>query len=393
MKKKLVSLNNSKVMLICTTDNMIWQFLLPHIEDLKKYGAEVDCICSKTGFWFDELRDKFGLNMIEVSMERSPLKIKNWKAYKTLKRLQKQNNYNLIYCQQPVGGLLGRLIGKKFKIPVIYTAHGFFFFKGNSKIKNFIFKNAEKYLAKYTDALITMNNEDFSACQNWKCKNVFKINGIGIDEIKYDNSKFDKKEFKRSLGLEDDDKIILSVSEFIKRKNYPTMLRSFAKLCEKEQNVKYVLCGTGILFDEMKQYAKELGIENDVLFLGYRKDINKIMQISDVFFHESFQEGLTMSIMEAMHFKLPVVTSAVRGNEDLIDNEKGGYITGCLDEDLQVECLIKILNNKELAKKMGDYNHNKIKDYYLDTVRSQLKDIYQKIGILEEKREEEIYDT
>ena len=238
-----------------------------------------------------------------------------------------------------------------------------------------------------------MNNEDFSACQNWKCKNVFKINGIGIDEIKYDNSKFDKKEFKRSLGLEDDDKIILSVSEFIKRKNYPTMLRSFAKLCEKEQNVKYVLCGTGILFDEMKQYAKELGIENDVLFLGYRKDINKIMQISDVFFHESFQEGLTMSIMEAMHFKLPVVTSAVRGNEDLIDNEKGGYITGCLDEDLQVECLIKILNNKELAKKMGDYNHNKIKDYYLDTVRSQLKDIYQKIGILEEKREEEIYDT
>ena len=175
MKKQIIKLNKAKILVLCTTDNMIWQFLLPHINDLKSYGATIDCVCSKTGFWFDELKEKFGLNMIDVQMQRSPLKLKNLTAYKIIKNLTNENGYNMIYCQQPVGGMIGRLIGKKFKIPVIYTAHGFFFFKGNNIIKNFIFKSAEKHMAKYTDAIITMNNEDYTACQNWKCKNIFKI--------------------------------------------------------------------------------------------------------------------------------------------------------------------------------------------------------------------------
>ncbi len=382
MKKQKVKLQNAKIMLLCTTDNMIWQFLLPHIEDLKSYGAQVDCVCSKTGFWFEELREKHGLNMIEVPMERSPLKWKNLKAYNAIKRLQKQNKYNLIYCQQPVGGMIGRFIGKKFKIPVIYTAHGFFFFKGNSRLKNLIFKSAEKLMSRWTDALITMNNEDFIACQHWKCKNIYKINGIGIDENKYDNAPFDNQAFRAELGLQQGEKVVLSVAEFIKRKNYPTMLETFAELCKTRQDTKYLICGTGILMDEMRAYASSLGSEGKVIFLGYRKDINKIMQISDVFFHESFQEGLTMSIMEAMHFGLPVVTSHVRGNEDLIDQDKGGFVTDCKDVYQQTKALNTLLNDPNMASRMGQYNKSKVKDYYLATVRQQLKTIYEEIDIL-----------
>lgn len=380
--KRDVKLNGSKVLMLCTTDNMIWQFLIPHVKDLISFGASVDCVCSKTGFWFDELRDKFGFNMIEIPMERKPLKLKNLKAYKKLKCLQIENKYDLIYCQQPVGGMLGRFLGKKFKIPVIYTAHGFFFFKGNGKIKNFIFKTAEKYMARYTDILITMNQEDFEAAKKWKCKKVYNIHGIGLDESKYDNSSFDKIKFKRSLDLKDDDKVILSVSEFIKRKNYETMLKSFAELVKDNKNVKYVLCGTGVLLDEMKALAKELRIEDNVLFLGYRKDINKIMQIADVFFHQSFHEGLTMGIMEAMHFGLPVVTSNVRGNKDLIDENKGGFVTNPKDITKHVECLEKLLGDEKLRKEQGEYNKNRVKDFYLDSVRDELKNIYKENGLI-----------
>ena len=157
---KEIKFNGAKVLLLCTTDNMIWQFLLPHIKDLECFGAKVDCVCNRTGFWFDELKEKYGLNMIELAMKRKPINLTNFKAYKALKKLQKKNKYDLIYCQQPTGGLLGRFIGRRFKLPVIYTAHGFFFFKGNSKLKNFIFKTAEKIMARYTDILITMNDED-----------------------------------------------------------------------------------------------------------------------------------------------------------------------------------------------------------------------------------------
>lgn len=377
---KEVKLKNSKILFLCTTDNMIWQFLIPHINDLAEFGASVDCVCSKTGFWFDELKDHYGLNMIELQMKRKPINMTNFKAYKFLKKLYKQNKYDLIYCQQPTGGMLGRLIGKKYHIPVVYTAHGFFFFNGNSKLKNLIFKTAEKYMARYTNVLITMNDEDFEASKRWKAKSKYKIHGIGLDVQKYKN-------FETSVSIRDEfgialeDKIILSVSEFIHRKNYHTMLKTIAELSKERNDFKYVLCGTGELLEDMKEYAGELGISDKTIFLGYRKDIDKIMDESDIFFHESFHEGLTMGIMEAMYFSLPVVTSNVRGNKDLID-ENGGFLTEPTDIEMQKNALISLLDNGQLRKQMGEYNKAKVKDYYLDSVRSELKEIYKQNNML-----------
>ena len=156
---------NKKVMMLATTDNMIWQFMLPHIKHLQDNGNIVEVVCAQTGFWFDELKEKHNLVVHEINFVRNPIKPSNIKAYKKLKQLQKDNNYDLIYCQQPVGGLMGRLLGKKFKIPVIYTAHGFHFFKGCSFASKLIYKNVERWLSKYTDILITINDEDFEAAK------------------------------------------------------------------------------------------------------------------------------------------------------------------------------------------------------------------------------------
>ena len=147
-------------------------------------GNEVQCVCARTGFWFDELQDKYGLKMHEIAFKRSPVNFANIKGFKKLVQIQKQENFDLVYCQQPVGGLMGRLIGKKFKIPVIYTAHGFHFFKGCPLKNKIIFNTVEKFLSKYTDVLITINEEDYQAALKMKAKKVFKINGIGIDKDK-----------------------------------------------------------------------------------------------------------------------------------------------------------------------------------------------------------------
>ena len=211
-------IKDKKIMMITTTDNMIWQFLLPHIKYLQEQGNIVECVCTKTGFWFDELKDKYGLTVHEIEFTRSPFSLKNRKGYKKLVELQKQEKYDLIYCQQPVGGLMGRLIAKKFKLPCIYTAHGFHFFKGNNPLKNFLFKSVEKYLAKYTTALITINEEDYQACKNWKAKYKYKINGIGYNDSKYPETK-QKSEARKDLNLTDEFTIV-TVAEFIKRKNY-----------------------------------------------------------------------------------------------------------------------------------------------------------------------------
>jgi len=369
-------LTNKKIMMIATTDNMIWQFLLPHIKYLQDQGNIVECVCSRTGFWFDELHEKFGLRMHEIAFERNPIKLANIKGYKKLKKLQKQEKFDLVYCQQPVGGLMGRLIAKKFKIPCIYTAHGFFFFKGNSKIKNFIFRNVEKYLAKYTDVLITINQEDFDACKNWKAKKIYKINGIGFDSNKYQEPQKSRKLMREELGLKDEFTVV-TVAEFIKRKNYDTMLRTIAEL--KEENVKFLVCGTGRDKDEIENLIKELGIEDKVVLLGYRKDINNIMTASDAFFLASHQEGLTLSIIEALNFGLPVITSNVRGNQDLVENGKGGFVCEQNDYKAFAQKIILLMNDKDLQKQMSKTNKENADLYNIENVKKELEEIYKGI--------------
>jgi len=369
-------ITNKKIMMIATTDNMIWQFLIPHINYLKSQGNVVECVCAKTGFWFDELSDKFGFTMHEIDFARNPFKLKNLKAYKKLKQLQKQENFDIVYCQQPVGGMMGRLIARKFKLPVIYTAHGFQFISGGSKLKNLLFKTAEKWLARKTDILITINDDDYKACQSWKAKKKFKISGIGFDINKYDNSPFDKDEFKKSLGLKDEF-VILTVAEFSPGKNYETMLNAIAEL--KDKNVKLISCGRGKCEQEIKSKIKELDIEDKVELLGYRKDINKIMQIADVFFLPSHREGLCLSMIESLNFGLPIITSNVRGCKDLVDNEVNGFVGEKDDHEYYAKVISKLLQNSELKEQMGKQSLLKAPEYSIENVLKQLEEIYNQL--------------
>ena len=370
-------LTNKKIMMLSTTDNMIWQFMIPHIRHLQELGNIVECVCSRTGFWFDELKEKHNIVIHEIDFGRNPLKIKNFKAFKQLKKLQEERKFDLIYSQQPVGGMMGRLLGKKFKIPVIYTAHGFHFFKGCPLVNKLIYKPVENWLSKYTDVLITINEEDYQSAIKMKAKKVFKINGIGIDDNKIKFEDFDKVSFKKELGLNENDKVILTISEINQNKNYITMLQTIKLLVEKDKTIKFVSCGTGVWEEKIHNYAKELEIENNVIFLGYRKDISKIMQITDLFFHASFREGLTLSVMEAMSFGIPCIVSNVRGNRDLVVDGKGGFICEPTDAQKFAVKIEYLFNNLEDYKLFGEFNKEESKKYTVENVKKQLEEIYK----------------
>lgn len=369
-------IKDKKIMMLATTDNMIWQFLLPHIKDLQDMGNTVECVCSKTGFWFDELKDKYNLVCHEVSLPRNPINPSVFKAYKQLKKLQKENKYDIIYCQQAVGGVLGRLLAKKYHLTCIYTAHGFSFCKGNNPLKNFVFKTIEKSLSKYTTALITMNDVDFEQAKEFKAKKVFKISGIGFDNNKYQNEPIERSKMRKELGLTDEF-IILTCAEFIKRKNYDTMLKTINEL--KNENIKFVVCGTGKDKDLIENQIKELGISEKVNLLGYRKDINSIITASDVFFLPSHQEGLTLSIIEAMNFGLPIVTSNVRGNQDLVEDGKNGFVREQNDYKAMAEAIKLIMQDKDLKNAMSKNSKSFAKKYNIENVKLELKNIYEEI--------------
>lgn len=366
-------LKGKKIVVIATTDNMIWQFLIPHIKHLKELGDEVEIVCAKTGFWFDELRDKYNFDVHNIEFTRNPISLKNLKGFKKLVKLQKEKHYDLVYCQQPVGGVMGRKLAKKFKLPCIYTAHGFHFFRGCPLVNKLVYKPIEKYYSRYTTALITINEEDYLSAQKFHAKKAYKINGIGFDNSKYTNPIVGKSQMRKNLGLKDSDFVICTVAEFIKRKNYETVIETLSKLDDK---FKLVCCGRGVLLNEIKIKAEKLGLNDRILFLGYRNDVNNIMTMSDIFFLPSYQEGLTLSIIEALNFGLPIVTSNVRGNRDLVKDGVGGFICEPDDSSSFAERISRLSNSKELSESFGAHNKAESVKYSIENVIKELDEIY-----------------
>ena len=132
------------------------------------------------------------VKVYNVPFKSHPFHFSNIKAYFLVKKILKQNKYDAIVCSTPIGGTIGRLAGRKVKVPkIIYCAHGFLFRKGINPLLYWIFRSHEKFLAKYTDTIVTITDEDYKAAKNFKLRNnggVFFVHGAGVDFTKKDLS-------------------------------------------------------------------------------------------------------------------------------------------------------------------------------------------------------------
>lgn len=364
----------NRVLVVCTTDSMIWNFLVPHIKELEDKGCYVECASSITGDYFDNLIQKCGIKMNEIQFKRSPYNVKNIQAYKQLCKLIAEKNFDTIYCHEPVGGAMGRLAGKCCKCKVIYIAHGFHFYKGAPFINRIVYYSVEKFLSRYTDALVTMNEEDYRSSLRLHAKQTYKINGIGINTnnfLRIDNC----NDLRNELSLKADDYILFSVGELIARKNHIVVIDALKKL--NNSHIHYVIAGDGFLFNFLHKKIKKLGLENQVHLLGYRTDINRLCNASNVFIMPSLQEGLSVALMEAMACGKPVIASKIRGNVDLIDDGMGGILVDATDVDGYSAAILKCYNAPFETEKYGSYNTEKIKDFDIEKVKEQLSVIYR----------------
>ena len=370
-----------KILVLCTTDSMIWNFLVPHIRKLQEKGFIVECACSRTGDFFSWLQDKCGLVVHLIPFERNPFRKSNLKAYFELKKLIKKQGINIVFCHEPVGGAMGRLAGAKMGCKIVYMAHGFHFYKGCPK-SNYLYYYIERFLAKKTDYLITMNQEDYEASLKFKATHKIKTNGIGIDLSKF--QPFDNQNYLYDeLNIAPDNIIILSVGELITRKNHISMIQAIAQANNKK--LHYVIAGEGELWDYLNKTIMELNLSNQIHLLGYRQDILQLCNCCQIFALPSLQEGLSVALMEAMACGKPIIASKIRGNIDLIDGERGGILVDANDIPEYAKAIILLSDNEKLRKEYGEYNKTKIQGFSLEIVENQLLDIFQMIGKEDEK--------
>ena len=359
------------------------EFHVPYMKLFHDNKWIVDVVAKNDFIPKDKICIPYADNFFEVEFDRKPWSIANIEAYRKLKKIIEANKYDLVICNTPVGGAISRLAGHGENCKILYIAHGFHFFKGNSIIKNFVFRNIESWLAKYTDALVTINNEDYQAASKFtynKNGKAFLINGIGCDIDNITSVSVDKAKKRDELSIDVNSFVVMTTAEMIPRKNYEVALKAFA--LANIRNSVYLVCGDGELNKKLKGLAKYLGIEGQVKFLGYRNDIAELLAISDVFLFTSLQEGLGISIIEAESAGVPVITSNVRGSKDCVVNGKTGYTYNPRDINGFAEGLKKIHDMGEI--KRGDMVAA-AKEYAMqfDISKSikQMMQVYEYLGI------------
>lgn len=374
-----------KVLLVATVQSHIAQFHNPLIEMLNSKNVQIDVaarnnLTEKNGLKIENVNEIY-----DIPFSRNPISKINIKAYKKLEKLILENDYDTIHCNTPVGGILTRLVKKNnrnIKAKIIYTAHGFHFYKG-CPLKNWlIYYPIELYFSKYTDALITINDEDYLIAKNkMHAKITKKINGVGIDikSFKIDDIEGQNK-ICQELKIKEQETNFVSIGELNKNKNQIMQIEAMNEIVKKYPNTHLFMLGNGPLREEYLEKIRQMNLEKNIKLLGYRRDIKNILAVVDSLISTSKREGLAVNILEGLASGKIVIASDNRGNRPAIKNGKTGFLITNKKE--LIDNMENVINNKEeLKNRMKKEIENTIKEYSIEVVKEQLEEIYRSEGI------------
>ena len=347
---------------------------MPFFKDLVRQliddGHVVDFAANQSSSKVPDYYSKWGCKIFDISCSRSPLSFDNIKAIKQIRNLAKE--YDIVHCHTPLAGMSTRIACRKLRkkqgLKVIYTAHGFHFYKGAPKKNWIIYYPIEKLCSRWTDVLITINKEDYDlAKKKMKAKRIEYVPGVGMDTKKFANTVVDRDKKREDLGIPKDAYLIFSVGELNQNKNHQIVIRAIAEL--NDSNIHYMIAGVGDQKENLEKLAKELKV--NLHLLGYRKDVAELYKAADLFVHPSFREGLPVSVMEAVAAKTTVVCSNIRGCSDLVrEGLFDPHITSSVAEVIK-QCIGGFNNS--------DDNYRRLKQFELSLVANKMLDIYKNI--------------
>lgn len=377
-----------KVLIATTVSGFVPQFEMNNVRILQSMGYEVHYASNFKNIIYgkDNHRlDGTGIVRHQIDFVRSPFAFcSNIKAYRQLRKLFLEEDFQLLHCHTPVAGVLARLAAVPFRkrgLKSIYTAHGFHFYKGAPLYHWLLFYPVERLLARVTDVIITINQEDFD-CATYFCRHkknkVEHIPGVGViigKSMETSDSAENVHEIRKRFGISPEDILLVSAGELNTNKNQEVILRAISK-CNKK--IYCILLGEGSNREYLEGLIKDMNLENKVFMPGYQDNVQSFLRAADVFVLASRREGLPCSIMEAMAAGLPVIASDTRGNRELIVHGRGGY----LFRPDSWKALLDILNNINEGEFMafGQYNKKSILRYSCENVDERMRKIYTEVS-------------
>lgn len=335
------------ILILTTTNEFLGKFEQENVKILKQMGYTVHYAANmREPHYISDLEriQKLKVQVHHIDIVRSPYLFRdNHKALCQLLKIIEKYEIQVIHCHTPVGGLLGRLAGKlyrKDKVTVLYTAHGFHFYKGAPLFNRTVYYYAEKKLARYTDILIVINKEDYEAAQKFPLKKngcLYRIPGVGLDRSRFAPlGPQEKLLCRKELGIPPKIFFLVSVGELNENKNHRILLEALSAMRDRGMDlssIRYAICGDGFLRQELERRIRVLNLENTVFLLGHTKRIRDILGCADASVFPSKREGLGMAGLESLSMGIPVIAADNRGTREYMEHKKNGFV--CRYDDVE----------------------------------------------------------
>lgn len=379
-----------KVLLVASIVSFIEWFNKENIEFLNSdMGCEVHVACNfdymsdtdaaRTRKYIEEIKKK-GIVLHNIAFARSPFNMRNIKAYKTLKAIINKEKFDLIHCHTPTVSMMTRLAAKKARkggSTVMYTCHGFHFHNASSKFNWLVYYPVEKHLSRFCDYIVTINKEDYNRAKTFHCKNVRYIPSVGVKVNQIRDMVIDSAAKREAIGVPAGKVMIISAGELIKRKNHEVIIKALAKIGNPD--IYYVIAGNGQLKDYLSGLARELGIADRVIILGFRTDVFELYHAADISAFPSKIEGFGLAGAEAMAAGIPLVASNVHGILDYVIDGKTGFTAAPNDVNGFAKAIKKLADNPALRESMKKDCLEAVAPFDISNALKVMWDIYKEI--------------
>ena len=383
-------MTQKKVLIVASVVSFIEWFNKENVDYLnKEKKCELHIACNfdymedtdeeRTKAYIEKIR-KEGVILHNIHFARSPFSTANIECYKRLKRIIDAGHFDLIHVHTPTVSILTRLAARKARekgTVVMYTCHGFHFHNAAPKKNWMMYYPVERFLSRFCDYIVTINQEDFKRASTFHAPNVRYIPGVGVDLKRIYDCHVDKEAYKESIGVPKDCVLLLSIGEMIERKNHEVIIRALAKV--ENNNVYYAICGKGPLKDYLYNLANSLSIGERVKFLGFRKDIPELCNTADISAFPSKIEGLGLAGIEAMAAGVPLVSSNVHGILDYVKDGVTGYALEPDDVDGFAKAIKCLSEDEKLRKQMHGKCIEAVRPFNLENALNSMWKIYNEI--------------
>lgn len=374
-----------KVLIITAISGFLPQFEKNNVKLLHEAGCEIHYASNFKNpiYAFDEADLMAqGIRLHQIDIAKSPFKFgTNFRAVRQLLRIIRENDIEIIHCHNPMGGVAGRVAAGlcQRKPYVIYTAHGFHFYRGAPKKNWLLFYPAEWLLARMTDILITINREDYKRAKRLPLKaggDVFQIHSVGVDEERFCPKKEINEAKRRELHVPANAFHIVTAAELNKNKNQKVIIDAISTL--PQEDIYYSICGKGPEQTFLRKLIKEKGLEDRIKFLGFRTDMDEILQTADCFAFPSYREGLGVAAVEALLCNVVLVASDNRGTREYAVNGKNAFVCKADNVSEFAQAIGTVHKDKELRAKMSQNCRSSAMKFTVGEVEKTMREVYYK---------------